>query len=89
MNNLIKKIIVTIILIVVDLAILVIAVYISAKLGYLMKDLIVIIKEKSLFNEFRAFLFILLTILIFPPYMNFNVWLIKKLIKLFEIHDWQ
>ena len=89
MKSIIKKIIVTIILIVVDLAILVIAVYISAKLGYLMKDLIVIIKEKRLFNEFRAFLFILLTILILPPYMKFNVWLIKKLIKLFEIHDWQ
>ena len=89
MNNLIKKIIVTIILIVVDLAILVIVVYIAAKLGYLMKDLIVIIKEKRLFNEFRAFLFILSSILIVPPFMKFHFWLIKKLIKLFEIHDWQ
>ena len=89
MKSIIKKIIVTIILIGVDLAILVIAVYISAKLGYLMKDLIVIIEEKRLFNEFRAFVFILSTILVPPPYMKFNVWLIKKLIKLFEIHDWQ
>ena len=87
MNNLIKKIIVIIILIVVDLVILVIVVYISAKLGYLMKDLIVIIKEKRLFNEFRAFLYILLTILIAPPFMKFHVWLSEKLIKLFEIHD--
>ena len=89
MNNFIKKILATIILLVIDLAILVIAVFFGTMLHYPLEDLIAIVKEKGLAREGYALLYLLLTIIFLPPYMKFNYWLIKKLTELFEIHDWQ